>query len=151
MNSKIGTDDVPANQDVVSPAVMDASIKRTMQLIGEVYDNSSALSRHNTLTRDLVEARKLDISADQRKTLVDTEDLRHRLNRIRSKNMRFNIVIQMIAVVSIVLGTYFCVVVLMPQLTVDHPVIDKIMFLVVFATVSAVFIAYARKYINVRT
>lgn len=132
----------------LTPDVVNTSVKSAMRLVADVYDNSKALGRNNTLSSDYLESQKVTVTSEQRKSLADIDALRNDIQRLRSRNIRMNIVIRMLCAVAIIAALYSSALVILPSLAWENPKTRYPLLTAVLASTVIVFAWYANKFIR---
>ncbi len=132
------------SENTITPDFVDSSIKKTMRLVSDVYDTSRALDRNSELTNELIEAQKLSVSSEQRKALVDIDELREKLHKARLANIRYGVAIKMLSAMCILLGLYFFFLKAVPQWTANNYVLHVAVFMIT----CVLFAWYMNKYIK---
>lgn len=132
----------------LTPEFLDASVRKTMQLVSDVYDGSGALDRNQRMTKTMIEAQKAAASTEQRNALVEIDDLRESIRRARLRNVRYGVVVKFLAAIGILAGLYCFLLTAFPKYTVQHESIDKLLLVSVFLIVCVLFGWYASKYIK---
>ena len=132
----------------LSPDILGATVNSTMRLVADVYDNSTALDRNNTLSSVYLESQKVSINAEQRKSLSKIDSLRTDIRETRSRNVRMNIVVKMLCVVAIIIALFSSALVLFPASTWQNPKIRDSLSLALLIALVVVFAWYANKFIK---